>query len=102
MEAYDVADDATKKTVLQRLRDYVLDEDLETRRAFDEFVVDNRRVQGAVAACEDFVSQIKRLKIDYALNRKEVIKALERVIEFAEKLRNKLEVTDPNAEEDDG
>ncbi|MBI1807961.1 MAG: hypothetical protein HYR76_13025 [Ignavibacteria bacterium] len=102
MEAYDVADDATKKTVLQRLRDYVLDEDLETRRAFDEFVVDNRRVQGAVAACEDFVSQIKRLKIDYALNRKEVIKALERVIEFAEKLRNKLEGTDPNAEEDDG
>jgi len=100
MEAFDIADDDMKKTVLKRLRDYVLNEDLETRRAFDEFVVDNRRIQGAVGACKDFVSQIKRLKIDYALNPDELIEALQSVIEFAEKLKNKLEGSDPNAEKD--
>ncbi len=49
MEAYDVAADDVKKTVIKRLRDYILDLDLETRHAFDEFVVDNRRINPAVS-----------------------------------------------------
>jgi ParB/RepB/Spo0J family partition protein len=101
MEAYDIVDEAKKKTVLDRLQNYILDIDLETRRAFDEFVVDNRRIQGAVSVCNDFIAQIKKFKIDYTHSRKEVINALQQVIDFAEKLKNKLEGSDPNAPEED-
>lgn len=101
MEAYEISEGDTQKNVIRRLREYVLNENLETRQAFDEFVVDNRRIQGAVAACDDFVSQIKRLKINNSLNRKEIIKALQRVINFAEKVKNKLEGNDPSAAEDE-
>jgi len=54
VEAYEVADSAdVRKAVAARLAQYVTDPQLETRKAFDEFVVDSRRIQTAVQACEE-------------------------------------------------
>ena len=97
MEAYEVADDQRAK-VLQRLRSYVENVDLETRQVFDEFVVDERRIRNAIDACYEFIRELRRLKIDYTLDRDELRAALEEVKEFAEESIAKLEGSDPSAE----
>jgi hypothetical protein len=94
MEAYQVAED-NRDAVPDRLEKYIRSVDFETREAFDEFVVDNRRIQGAVDACNQFLKDINRLKVDYSLDRKELREALKKVRDYAEKLIAKLEGGDP-------
>ena len=101
MEAYEITNDVARDNVLRRLQEYILAVDLETRKAFDEFVVDNRRIQGAVGACDEFVKQLKRLKIDYALEREELRSSLFKVRDYVQKLIVKLEGTDAPEEEDE-
>ena len=94
MEAYEVAE-SNRPAVLARLEEYVRDVNLETRAAFDEFVVDNRRVQGAADACDRFVKDLYRFKLDYAtLDRKELRIALKHVQHYVQKLIAKLEGSD--------
>ncbi|NOS68450.1 MAG: ParB N-terminal domain-containing protein [Verrucomicrobia bacterium] len=93
MEAYDVAEN-NRGAVLERLEKYVRKVDYETREAFDEFVVDNRRIQGAVDACSQFLKDINRLKVDYSLDRRELRDALKKVRDYADKLIAKLEGSD--------
>ena len=91
VEAFEVAEDADdRKAVIDRLREYIIEGDLETRKAFDEFVVDSRRVQTAVQACQDFVSRLERSKLEYTLERDDLIRALRRVSRYVEKLLDKL------------
>jgi ParB family transcriptional regulator, chromosome partitioning protein len=96
IEAYDVASENKKeqKRVVDRLAEYITDVNLETRKAFDEFVVDNRRIQGSIKACDDFVSLLKRSKLEHALDKDELIIALRKVREYIEKLLQKLEGND--------
>jgi ParB/RepB/Spo0J family partition protein len=91
VEAYEVADSGdVRKAVRDRLRQYFADVQLETRRAFDEFVVDSRRIQTAVQACEDFIARLARSKLEYALDRDDLIRALTRVKRYLETLLEKL------------
>ncbi len=100
MEVYEVNDGEVRKEVLKRIQDYVLKPELETRASFDEFVVDARRIQGAIGACEDFIRQVERLKIDYTLERDDLRNALLGVKRFVDGVLQKLEGTDaPSAEE---
>jgi ParB family chromosome partitioning protein len=102
MEAYEIAlDDEAQGRVLQRLREYIADPQIETRAAFDDFVVEARRVQGAVSACEDFIRQLQRLKLEYLLDRNDVRTSLEQVRDYAQQLIYKLEGGDPPAEPDE-
>jgi len=94
MEAFQINDQDTKQRVLRRVEEYIEDVGLETRRAFDEFVVDNRRIQGAVQACNDFIRQIERSKLDYTIEREEIREALEKVRNYAQEMLNKLEGSD--------
>ena len=94
MEAYDVAEN-DRPAVLKRLESYIRDVNLETRAAFDEFVVDNRRVKGAVEACDRFVDELGRLKLDYTADRKELRTSLKRVRRYIDGLLAKLEGGDP-------
>jgi ParB/RepB/Spo0J family partition protein len=96
IEAYDVTSEDKKeqKRVVDRLAEYITNVDLETRKAFDEFVVDSRRIQGSINACNDFVSLLKRSKLEHALEKDELIVALKRVKEYVEKLLQKLEGSD--------
>lgn len=102
MEAYEIADtEKGQEQVLQTLREYILTTDLETRAAFDKYLVDNRRVQGAINACDDFVRSLQRNKLDYTLDRSELKDALIAVKEYVEDLLTKLEGTDAPLEADE-
>jgi hypothetical protein len=67
MDAYDMSegDNDTRRKVVRRVEEYFLKPELETRAAFDEFVVEMRRTQTALAECEEFISRIKKLKLKY-------------------------------------
>jgi ParB family transcriptional regulator, chromosome partitioning protein len=97
MEAYEVAEEQRTK-VIERLKAFIENVDLETRNTFDEFVVDQRRIRSAIDACFEFIRELRRLKIDYTLDRDELRRALEEVKQFAEESIAKLEGTDPSAE----
>ena len=96
MEAYEDAEDVARRAaVVERVREYLLNVQLETRKAFDEFVVDNRRTQRAVDACETFLNQLARLKLDYTLEKDEITQALQRVRDYADQLIEKFKGSDP-------
>jgi hypothetical protein len=105
MEAFEVVEDETDRlAVADKLREYILTPNLETREAFDPFVKDSRRVQKAIGACERFVSEIQRAKIDYALeNKEDLISKLKDVIAFAQQMLEKLKGEDapPSDDQDD-
>jgi len=106
LEAYElhVDENRKRKQVVERLRAYITDIQLETRRSFDEFVVDNRRIQGAIKACEEFIYQLERTKLSHAMEKDELMSALKDVKAYVEKLLQELEGSDQpdrhNASED--
>jgi hypothetical protein len=67
MDAYETSadDSALRKRVLRRTEQFFLNIDLETRAAFDEFVVEYRRTQSALTECEEFIGRMTRLKLRY-------------------------------------
>lgn len=84
MDAYEMSEDdkETRKKILRRTEQYFLNPDMETRAAFDEFVVEMRRTQTALTECEDFITGIKKLKLRYIADdteRKKIRDALEKV-----------------------
>jgi ParB family transcriptional regulator, chromosome partitioning protein len=98
MEAHEVVEGPEQqKKLANRLEEYVTNVDLETRRAFDEFVVDNRRISNAVNACEEFISKLERAKVAYALDRDELRAALNKVVKYVERLLEKLKGSDAPA-----
>ena len=101
LEAYDVQEDKEgRNAVADRLRDYILRPDLETRAAFDDFITDRRRVQKATQATDKFLSELRKARIDHATDDKnELIQKLTSVIQFVQDLLEKLEGEDPPQEE---
>jgi ParB-like chromosome segregation protein Spo0J len=73
MESYELSEGETDKrtAVLRRVEEFFLNPALETRAAFDEFVVGKKRVQTAIAACEEFMQQLRKLKLRYAADEEE-------------------------------
>jgi len=105
MEAFEVAEDEEDRlAVTDKLREYILTPKLETREAFDPFIRDSKRAQRAIGACERFVGEIRKAKVDYALeNKQDLIAKLVEVIEFAEALIEKLKGEDaPPTDDDNG
>jgi len=102
IEAFELfAEDKEQENVLgQRLLEYISDVQFETRKAFDEFIVDNRRILSAIEACDDFTQQLERAKLEHTLEREELSIALRRVKEYVEKLLQSLEGTDPPRQDD--
>lgn len=97
IEAGEVADgEEGLQAVADKLREYILDPNLETRVAFDGFIADPRRVQKAVDATERFLTELKRAKIEHETNGKaELIEKLTAVRAFVDYLLDKLEDSDP-------
>jgi hypothetical protein len=99
MDAYDMSEDDEdmRRRVLKRVEEYFLRPELETRAAFDEFVVEMRRTQTALAECEDFVSRITRLKLRYISDdtyRNNLRQALSKVRALCLSLEEKLRGSD--------
>jgi ParB family transcriptional regulator, chromosome partitioning protein len=99
VEAFEISahDSALEGEVASRLQEYIEDIDLETRRAFDGFIVDSRKVQSAVRACETFIGQLERANITHAIDfdRSELMEVLRRVLHFVEHLLIQMEGSDP-------
>jgi len=95
MEASEIVEAPEDKTKFAaRLNEYITNTDLETRRAFDEFVVDNRRISNAINACEEFISRLERAKLAFALDRDELRSALKKVQVYINSLLSKLAGSD--------
>ena len=95
MESYDLAEDNAlqKAKVIRRIEQFFLNPVLETRAAFDEFVVEKKRVQTAIGACESFIAQLKKFKLTYTSDedeRKSLGEALRQVREYCNSLEQAL------------
>ncbi len=73
MESYDLneGDKAVLDRVLRRLEEFFLKPDLETRAAFDEFISDRKRFQGALSLCGEFIDKLSSLKLRHMADNKE-------------------------------
>lgn len=106
MESYDLSEDdpATREKVVRRVEEFFLNPKLETRDGFDEFVVEKKRVQNALASCDEFLSQLRKYKLTYTSNddeRKALRLALRRVRDYCKSLERALEGSDdPEVQQD--
>jgi ParB family chromosome partitioning protein len=71
MEAFEVSESDTWQEVADRLRDFILTTALETRSAFDIFILDPHRIQKAVIACDMYIRDIERAKVTYSIDGKD-------------------------------
>lgn len=95
VEAFEINEAQTARLV-KTLEQFLDDETLETRQAFDDFVVDSRRAQGAERACEIFQNQLMRARLEHVVDdRERVMAALRNVQQFVASLLTRLEGDDP-------
>ena len=99
MESYDLSEDepAQQAKVVRRLEEFFLNPNLETRDAFDEFVVEKKRVQSALSACEGFIAQLQKFKLTYTTDdeeRKNLRQALRDVRAYCKSLEQALTGSD--------
>lgn len=73
MESYELTEGEpeVREKVLRRVEAFFLNPAVEIRDAFDEFVVEKKRVQTAVSACEGFLYQLQRFKLTYTTDAEE-------------------------------
>jgi len=103
LEAIEIAtDEGNIQAVADRLREFILTPEMETRKAFDGFIQDTKKIQRAVGICEKFIKDLQKSKVDYAIEEKEdVIAMLIEVIDFSQKLLDKLQGGEPPEEDEE-
>lgn len=99
MESYDLSEEEPeiRDRVLRRIEEFFLNPTLETRAAFDEFVVEKKRVLNALSACENFINQLQRFKLTYTTDYEErgnLRKALHQVRDYCRRLEQALTGSD--------
>lgn len=99
MEALDLAqgDSARETLVLRRLEQFVLKPDLDTKSAFDEFIIDRKRIQTAVNLCEQFIAQLQQLRLSNtseAADRRSLVNALSEVRSYCKSLVQHLRASE--------
>ena len=99
MESYDLAEDdpVLQAKVVRRIDQFFLNPRTETREAFDEFIVEKKRVQGAISACEGFLAQLKKFKLKYTADdeeRNNLRGALRQVRDYCDSLEQSLAGSD--------
>ncbi len=105
MEAYDAQEEEEDQEgidmVAGRLREYILDPDMETRAAFDGFIVQRRSRQRATQAVDKFMNELRRARIEHVTEGREaLIGKLTEVLDFIATLLGRLEGDDPPSEEE--
>ena len=106
MESYELTEDdaPARSKVLRRIEEFFLNPKLETREVFDEFVVEKKRVQNALAACESFLIDLRKFRLRYTASddeRSNLRRALHEVQEYCESLEEALKGSDdPEASQD--
>jgi ParB-like chromosome segregation protein Spo0J len=106
MESYEATEDdkTANAKVVRRIEQFFLNPKIETREAFDEFIVDKKRVRNALNACEAFITQLKQFKLKYTADdeeRESLRKSLIEVRAYCESLEEALKGSDdPEARKD--
>jgi hypothetical protein len=99
MDAYEISegDDEFRRRVLERVESYFFNPDLETRTAFDEFIVEARRTRTALGECAEFVTRLEKLKLRFIADdadRAALLEALRNVRIFCMSLEQSLRGSD--------
>ena len=99
MESFELAEDdpPLQAKVVRRLDQFFINPKLETREAFDEFIVEKKRVQNAIGACDSFIAQLKRFKLKYTADdeeRNSLRSALRHVRDYCDSLEQSLAGSD--------
>ncbi len=96
IEAFENAEDEeVKADVRETLTKYLDQIDAETRRLFDRFVLEDRKIQGAVQACNEFTRTLRRLKIEHLVDRENVLESLTTTRDYIDSVLEKLKGSDP-------
>jgi hypothetical protein len=82
----------------RRLNEWLEDIPYDTRQAFDELILDDRRVRRAMESCNDFVRTLERLRLNYEIDRDELRTALEGVQRYIASLLEALKGEDEPSE----
>jgi ParB/RepB/Spo0J family partition protein len=95
MESYDLNRDEphAREQVLRRVEEFFLNPTIEIRAAFDEFVVEKKRVQTALNACDSFIAQLQGLRLRHTTEDEErqyLRDALRHVRDYCESLEQEL------------
>jgi hypothetical protein len=98
-ESYDLneTDKPTLDRVTRRIEEFFLNRDLETRSAFDEFIVDRKRIQGALSLCGEFIEKLQSLKLRHTADDEEranLRAALKQVRDYCKGLEEDLRGSD--------
>ena len=99
MESYDLNenDPATLALVLRRIEEFFLNPAIETRNAFESFIADKKRLQGALALCNDFIEKLQGFKLRHIADddeRANLRSALKQVQKYCRSLEEDLRGTD--------
>jgi len=99
MESYEISegDRNLRTAVLRKIEEFVLDPSIETRSAFDQFIVGKKRVQTALSTCVDFIKQLQSLKLRFIADddeRMELRNALRDVQQYCKGLEQALKGSD--------
>ncbi len=99
LEAFEVNEENTE-LVADRLGEYILTPELETRVAFDSLTGDTRRTRRVIAACDKFIDDITKSKIVHTIDDKaDLIIKLQEVLKFASNLIETLKGEDAPEQE---
>jgi ParB family transcriptional regulator, chromosome partitioning protein len=91
VEAYNRTEEYARDVVVKRIRAYILDPDLETRDAFDEFVLNAQRIQDAIEISNRYLSDIRKLKLQFASDYKEdLLASLVEIRDYLEYVLDRL------------
>jgi hypothetical protein len=99
MESYDLNenDPATLPSVMRRIEEFFLNPKLETRDAFDQFIADKKRIQGALSLCNEFIEKLQAFKLRHMADdaeRANLRSALKQVQEYCLSLEEALKGSD--------
>jgi len=100
-EAYLISqsDKEDEKRFFNKLKDFISNEELEIGETFNNFLPP-KTIKTAIKACDDFVEKLDRLKLEFTTeNRDELVKGLEKVGTYLEKLLTELKNVDPQENE---
>jgi ParB-like chromosome segregation protein Spo0J len=106
MESYSLSegDSTARAKVLRTIEEFFLNPKTEIRSSFDEFIVDKKRVQSALSACEEFMSSLQKFKLRYTADddeRRDLRKALREVRAYCRSLEQALSGSDdPDVSQD--
>ncbi len=97
LEADEISEDPEEKELLaDRIREFILDPELELREAFDGLIREKRKARKAIKIIDSFISDIGKANLDLAIDNTEVIvERLKRVIELASALLEELQDEEP-------